>query len=133
MPLGHSPHAPFNLRNISPVGYCDRCSFKYPLASLQPQQEWAGNTLVTWDLRVCPRCLDEPQPQKRTFHFTPDPAPLDHPRPGSLPQQVPQALQFILDDDEAGILDTDVLAPGGGAQIFGVYGTSVYDGGGEYG
>jgi hypothetical protein len=127
LPVRQGTHAPFSLKRLDPVGFCDRCSFKWPLASLTYQQEWAGDTLVRYGIKVCPRCLDEPQQQFRVIHIGAEPKPLKDPRPGNLPNQVPQSLQFILDDDEAGVLDIDYMAPGEPQPVFAEYDVSLYD------
>lgn len=106
MPLAHSPRAPVNIARPEPVGYCDRCSFKWPLVKLCYQYYWAGNVLANSHLRVCPTCLDEPQQNgQRIFIFGPEPKPLKDPRPGNIPQQASVPRQLILDDPDADTLD----------------------------
>lgn len=62
MPYPHDLRAPTNPFSPEPVGFCERCSFKYPLAQLLWQTQQIGLTVRNIRLRVCPRCLDEPSP-----------------------------------------------------------------------
>jgi hypothetical protein len=105
--IAHSPRAPINMFKPEPTGFCDRCNFLYPLAALTEQRAWAGPTTVGLGIRVCPRCLDQLQQNGlRTIVITPDPRPLQNPRPGYTAAQMgPVPVQFVLDDDDAGRLD----------------------------
>lgn len=107
MTLAHSPHAPFNITTLDPVGICDRCCFKYYLSDLVFQKRWAGPKVITLNLRVCPRCLDELQENgQRTIVIGPDPVPLKDPRPPHYRQQAGNPpRQFVLDDPSNGKLD----------------------------
>ena len=59
-------------------GSCDRCSFRYPLSQLQFQVV----DLFTTGFRVCPECLDAPQPQYQLGDYpVDDPVALRDPRP----------------------------------------------------
>lgn len=102
MPVAHSPFAPLNPNAPEPVGFCDRCGFLYPLASLVQQRQWAGPTTVGIGIRVCTRtCLDELQQNGfRTIIIGADPMPLQNARPGTtFGNQGPPAPQFVLDDE----------------------------------
>lgn len=111
--ISHSPNAPVNEFAPQPPGCCDRCGFKYPLARLDYQMAWAGDSLINTHLRVCPTCMDRPQPNgRRTVYVGGDPKPLRDPRPFHYAQQAgvpPQ--QFVLDDPNSDELDRDVLGP----------------------
>lgn len=115
MPVAHSPYAPINLQHPEPVGYCDRCGFKYPLAQLVEQRQWAGPKTVGMGIRVCTRtCLDELQQNGfRTIIIGPDPVPLKNPRPGGYQIQQMGGIptQFVLDDPIAGELDEGNIIP----------------------
>jgi hypothetical protein len=59
-------------------GFCDRCGFRYDLGELQFQPIKARNT----NLKVCPTCLDEDNPQLLLGMFPiQDPQALRDPRP----------------------------------------------------
>jgi hypothetical protein len=68
---------------------------------------WAGDSLINTHLRVCPTCMDRPQPNgRRTVYVGGDPKPLRDPRPFHYPQQAGSAAQqFVLDDPDQGVLD----------------------------
>jgi hypothetical protein len=107
MPISHSPHAPTNPYDPQPTGYCDRCSFLYPLSALTEQRQWAGPAVIGLGHRMCPRCLDNLQENGfRTIVIGPDPKPLKDARPGAIPHQAPVPVQFVLDDPDADVLDT---------------------------
>jgi hypothetical protein len=61
----HDLHAPTDPVSPEPVGWCDRCQRKWPLALLQWQFGWVGNALQNLHLRVCPDDLDIPNEQLR--------------------------------------------------------------------
>jgi len=61
-------------------GVCDRCGFMYTLSDLKYQYQWAGNSLVNLQLRVCKPCMDIPQIQFKSFVLPPDPVPVINPR-----------------------------------------------------
>lgn len=65
------------------VAICDRCGFLYNRRDLATQHDWAGTTLVSQNILVCTRCLDEPQPQLRAITLPPDPPPVWNPRADS--------------------------------------------------
>lgn len=62
-------------------GVCDRCGIWYNLIKLRYQYEWQGMTLVNLNKRVCPTCMDIPQPQLKAKIVPPDPIPVRDPRP----------------------------------------------------
>lgn len=62
-------------------GICDRCNFTYLLADLRYQYQYNGTQLYNTNLRVCDRCMDEPQPQFLNPILPPDPMPVMNPRP----------------------------------------------------
>lgn len=64
----------------SAFGSCDRCGFLYNRRDLSEQHDWAGATLVGQNIRVCDRCLDEPNQQMKTVILPPDPMPVYQPR-----------------------------------------------------
>lgn len=107
MPIPHDPHAPTNPFAPEPVGICDRCGFKFPLASLVNQRQWAGPAIIKTNILVCPPDLDDLQQNGfRTIVIGPDPKPLKHARPPSYKQQAgPTPPQFVLDDPADGLLD----------------------------
>jgi hypothetical protein len=79
----HNQYAPTSSTQPVPVGFCDRCSFLYPLSELVWQYIWSAQTLSNTFLRVCTRtCLDVPNEQARVIVIGPDPVPLKDPRPG---------------------------------------------------
>jgi hypothetical protein len=114
MTVAHSPYAPINPFQPEPVGFCDRCGFKYPLAQLVEQRQWAGPKTVGIGIRVCTRtCLDELQQNGfRTIVIGPDPVPLKNPRPGFQFQQMGGIpTQFVLDDPGTDTLDEGIIVP----------------------
>lgn len=132
MPVPHSPHAPTNPFAPAPVGYCDRCAFRYPLDKLVFQSEWAGDRIVSKNLRVCPRCIDDLQENgRRTIVLGPEPKPLKDPRPGFQTRQTTPGGPFVLDDDDSDRLDVDQLSGGGTGTTDppALYGSGHYDGG----
>lgn len=62
-------------------GICDRCNFTYLLADLRYQYQYNGTQLYNTNLRVCDRCMDDPQPQFLNPTLPPDPMPVMNPRP----------------------------------------------------
>lgn len=59
-------------------GFCDRCSFRYPLHELKQE---VVNLNIT-NLLVCPECWDPEQPQNLLGRFpVNDPQALRNPRP----------------------------------------------------
>jgi hypothetical protein len=59
-------------------GFCERCSFRFPLAKLKPETI-AGNPVNN---RVCPDCWDEDHPQNWQGKYPIyDPQALRNPRP----------------------------------------------------
>lgn len=81
MPFPQSPNAPTNIRRPEPPGICDRCGRKFYLRLLQFQYEWGGFQLINTGLRVCPPCMDDPNPQFKAIIIGPDPVPVVNPRP----------------------------------------------------
>lgn len=61
-------------------GICDRCGFQYNLYQLQYQYQYNGTTLYNTRYRVCPTCMDIPQPQLLNPILPPDPLPVNDPR-----------------------------------------------------
>ncbi len=59
----HNLRAHLNPFAPEPTGVCDRCYFYYPLDCLEWQMEYRGRSLQRLGIRVCPRCLDTPNPQ----------------------------------------------------------------------
>lgn len=77
-----SGRAVTNPRNPRAFGVCDRCGIWYNLeAKLNYQYEWQGTRLQNLNLRVCPKCMDIPQPQLKARILPPDPVPVRNPRP----------------------------------------------------
>ena len=59
-------------------GFCDRCSFRYPLHALK----WEFEDKRQNGLRVCPECIDPDHPQLQLGRFRIyDPQTLRDPRP----------------------------------------------------
>lgn len=59
-------------------GFCDRCSFRYPLNELK----YEFTNLIRNGLRVCPECFDEDHPQLQVGRYrTDDVQSLRDPRP----------------------------------------------------
>jgi hypothetical protein len=111
MALAHSARAPLDIYRPEPVGICDRCDFKYPLARLTEQRQWAGAGTVGLGLRCCPRCLDELQQNGfRTIIIGPEGVPPPHARPGSLFARMGAgpAPQFVLEDVQVNAPDVSV-------------------------
>jgi hypothetical protein len=59
---------------------CGRCYCWINHHKLQWQMRWSGMNLVNTGLLVCPRCLDDPNPQERALVLPPDPIPIRNPR-----------------------------------------------------
>lgn len=55
---------------------CDRCGFWWNRTEMQFQRTWAGPTIITTGVLVCPPCLDDLQPQLKTIILPPDPEPV---------------------------------------------------------
>lgn len=68
-------------RNPQAFGICDGCGLRYNRVDLSWQYEWAGMELQNQRYLVCDRCLDEPNPQLRTYIPPADPLPVRDPRP----------------------------------------------------
>lgn len=81
MSLPQSRRFRTNAANPEAAGICDRCGFMYSLADLPFQYEWTGAQLTNLGVRVCERCLDEPNQQNRPKFVPPDPVPVRQPRP----------------------------------------------------
>lgn len=102
--MRHSPHAPVDPAAPEAPGFCDRCNFKWLLKDLTVQHDYRGNRLVELGTKVCPRCLDEPQPSgQKPPVLGPEPQPLRNPRPGFIRQEVgttivPPAVEILGDD-----------------------------------
>lgn len=64
-------------------GICDRCGFTYNLYQLNYQYQYNGTTLYNTRYRVCPTCMDDPQPQLLNPILPPDPLPVNDPRPSA--------------------------------------------------
>lgn len=62
--------------NPEAFAICDRCSRQFNKSALSFQKQWAGPTLISLNLLVCPSCLDEPAPFQRTITIPIDPPPL---------------------------------------------------------
>lgn len=61
----HDLRAPTNPFRPEYVGFCERCSFKWPYASLRFQYDWRGNAMMNLQILICPRCEDRAQEQFR--------------------------------------------------------------------
>jgi hypothetical protein len=83
--LGGGTHYRVDHNNPDPLARCDRCGFTYNLSDLKPQMEWRGLSLADTGWKVCPRCLDQPDPQLRTVILKPDPESVIEARPTELP------------------------------------------------
>lgn len=94
------PHgrARVSARNPEAFGICDRCNFLYNLVDLEYQLEWTGIKLRNTRLRVCCRCMDEPQEQLRTRVLGPDPLPVRDPRPDPNLAPTEAAIQLQVGD-----------------------------------
>ena len=77
-PHGHARVSP---KSPEAFGCCDRCYLLYNLSQLQFQYDYRGNELVNLRIRVCRKCMDQPQDQLRPKATPPDPVPVSDPRP----------------------------------------------------
>ena len=68
-------------RRPEAAAVCDRCNCTTNLDRLGEQMEWRGDALYDTGLKVCSRCMDDPQPQFRRRRIDADPLPVDGPRP----------------------------------------------------
>lgn len=77
------PHGHASVDATSPEawGVCDRDGMVYNLNKLKWQFYWRGPRLQNVWLRVCERCLDKPNEQRRPIILPPDPVPVYQPRP----------------------------------------------------
>ncbi len=101
----HDARSPTDSGSPRPVGFCDRCNFKYYLEDLNWQFQWTAATLSNTYLRVCDHCMDVPNEQARVIVIGPDPVPLKDPRPGFQPSEeaasgVPPLPPYVLDADD---------------------------------
>jgi hypothetical protein len=96
MAYSHDIRCPTDQFQPVPVGFCDYCNFKYPLAALSWAMEWRGSALANLRFLVCSTCLDVPNEQFRIIVIGPDPAPLQDARPGFTQSQMNQGAS---DDD----------------------------------
>jgi hypothetical protein len=55
---------------------CDRCARQFNRSALIWQKQWGGPSLITTNLLVCERCLDDPAPFQRTIVLPMDPPPV---------------------------------------------------------
>ena len=83
-----------DLRRPKPIGYCDRCNFRYYLDDLRWQFDWRGNALQNLRILVCKPCEDKPFELNRPIIIGPDPYPLKDPRPGYLASEEAQGPQW---------------------------------------
>src|SRR3974390_2787359 len=60
MPWPHDSRTPTNPFAPEPVGWCDRCYRKWPLADLDWQFDVRGRSIVDIGIMVCPECYDDP-------------------------------------------------------------------------
>ena len=73
--------AAVDIRSPRAFAVCDSCGEWYNRHQLLDQHEWAGDSLIDLNLRVCRKCWSQPQEQFRTIILPPDPIPIDDPRP----------------------------------------------------
>lgn len=66
--------------NPQAAAVCDRCGIVYNHSDLQQQTQYAGAGLITFNILVCSRCLDVPQPQLKSIAIPADPLPVINPR-----------------------------------------------------
>ena len=94
-------------------GICDRCSGLYNLSDLRYQFQFNGTMLYNTRFRVCPKCMDIPQPQLLNPILPPDPMPVIDPRPPRYavdeqgPSETMQA-QMITAEEAIGALYLDL-------------------------
>ena len=69
-----------NARNPRAFAVCDRCGLWTNHHKLSFQWDWAGAGMVNKQILVCPRCLDNPQPQLKAIILPADPVPVRNPR-----------------------------------------------------
>jgi hypothetical protein len=81
MPWPHDLRTPTDINAPEPVGWCDRCYRKWPLAMLVWQYDYRGLAMQNLAIRVCPNDLDEPQPQLRPVIITGPEGVVKDPRP----------------------------------------------------
>ena len=67
-----------------------------------PQYAWAGMGLIDTGFRVCPRCLDVPNPNERVLILPPDPAPVFDALPNAFPMEEDD---YIVAEDTTPIID----------------------------
>lgn len=83
MALPHDIHAPVDVTQPEPNGFCDRCNRRFLKRDLSFQYDFRGPVLQNLRIEVCPSCLDDPQPQLKPVIIPgPDPTPVKDPRPG---------------------------------------------------
>jgi|SRR5215472_6341533 len=87
MPTYRTQRNRVNPSHPEAAGICDRCGFLYSHADLAWQFTYGGVGLINTNLLVCPRCLDEPNPQRQAKILPPDPEPVLNARPPSWAQQ----------------------------------------------
>src|SRR5438132_870069 len=96
--MSHRPHpqmARTNPRSPRGWGTCQRCGFIANLDKLVWQNEWRGLKLMSINLQVCERCLDNPQRQLGANILPPDPTPLVDalPEPYPIDEYWPRLIQ----------------------------------------
>lgn len=69
-----------NARNPRAFAVCDRCGLWTNHNKLSFQWDFAGAGMVNKQILVCPRCLDNPQPQLKAIILPADPVPVRNPR-----------------------------------------------------
>ena len=76
--MPYRPHSRVRVDPEAPVGasVCMRCGKWWNRPELSWQYDWNGLELVNTGLLVCPECLDQPSPSRRSVVLPPDPAPV---------------------------------------------------------
>lgn len=115
MAYPHNLRAPVNSTRPEPTGVCDRCYFYYPLVRLMWQYDYRGRALQNLRIRVCPRCLDKPNPQLQPVVILGPEGTVKDPRPPAYAQQAAEGSALLFGDvdftlDSSTLDGPDVLA-----------------------
>lgn len=76
---------------------CDRCGILYNRRDLFMDRQWAGAKVIDRNSFVCKKCLDDLQPQLRSFVLPPDPPAIDHPMVEPYSHDEHQSVRITMD------------------------------------
>lgn len=71
-----------DINNPQALARCDGCGFPQNHVNLHKRMQYRGGSVPVWDgFLVCDTCNDVPNPYFARVILSPDPVPIDNPRP----------------------------------------------------